>query len=49
MPTIEDRQIIETATEARQGERGPTVRTVLLISTGSLIVLFAGIYAYYFA
>lgn len=37
-------QIIETAREARQGERGPTVRNVLIISTAALIVAFAAVY-----
>jgi len=34
-------QIVETAQEARQAERGPTVRNVLLVSTGLAIVAFA--------
>ena len=34
-------QIVETAQEARQAERGPTVRNVLLVSTGLAIVSFA--------
>jgi hypothetical protein len=34
-------QIVETAQEARQAERGPTVRNVLLVSTGLVIVAFA--------
>ena len=33
--------IIETAQQARQAELGPTVRNVLLWSTGLVIVLFA--------
>jgi hypothetical protein len=34
-------QIIETSREARQAERGPTVRNVLVVSTGLVIVAFA--------
>jgi len=34
-------QIVETAKEARQGERGPSVLMVLLVSTGALAVIFA--------
>jgi len=34
-------QIVETAKEARQGERGPSVLMVLLASTGAIGVIFA--------
>jgi len=34
-------QIVETAQEARQAERGPTVRNVLLVNTGLAIVAFS--------
>ena len=34
-------QIVETAQEARQAERGPTVRNVLLVSPGLAIVAVA--------
>lgn len=36
-----DGQIVETAKEARQGERGPSVLMVLLISTGAVAVILA--------
>jgi len=36
-----DGQIVETAKEARQGERGPSVLVVLLVSTGAIAVIFA--------
>lgn len=49
MAKVENGHIVETATEARQGERGPTVRNVLIASTASVIVLFAIIYVYFFA
>jgi hypothetical protein len=41
MAVERDGQIIETAREARQAERGPTVRNVLVISTALIIVAFA--------
>ena len=41
-------QIVETAREARQAESGPTVRNVLVISTGAVIVLFGVIYFMFF-
>jgi hypothetical protein len=34
-------KIIETAREARQAERGPSVRNVLVWSTGLVVVAFA--------
>jgi hypothetical protein len=37
-------QVVETAQEARQGERGPTVRNVLVLSTGAVIIAFAVIW-----
>ena len=42
------RRIVETATEARGAVPGPQVRVVLLVSTASVIVLFAAIFWYYF-
>ncbi|MGD9770132.1 MAG: hypothetical protein AB7U62_21050 [Pseudolabrys sp.] len=36
-----DGQIVETAKEARQGERGPSVLVVLLVSTGAIAMIFA--------
>lgn len=39
MPTKEHGQIVETATEARQAERGPSVFALLVISTGLAIVI----------
>lgn len=40
--------IIETAREARQAERGPTVRNVLVWSTGLVIVAFAIVWFVFF-
>lgn len=36
-----DGQIVETAKEARQGERGPSMLVVLLVSTGAVGIIFA--------
>lgn len=41
-------QIVQTAREARQGERGPSVRNVLVISTGAVIVALAIVYVVFF-
>ena len=40
--------IIETAQEARQAERGPTVRNVLVWSTSLVIVAFAVVWYAFF-
>jgi hypothetical protein len=42
MATRQDRQIIETPTEARQAEPGPSVLALLVISVG-LAVLILGV------
>lgn len=39
MPTKEHGRITQTPTEARQGERGPSVLALLVISTGLAIVI----------
>ena len=49
MAKVENGRIVESATEARGGERGPTVRNVLIISLTSVVVLFAIVYLYFFA
>jgi hypothetical protein len=41
-------RIVETAQEARQAERGPSVRNVLLWSTGLIIVAFAIVWYVFF-
>ena len=41
-------QIVETAREARQAEPGPTVRNVLVVSTTSVIILFALVWLMFF-
>ena len=42
MATHDDRRIIETPTEARQGEPGPSILALLAVSTG-LAVLILGV------
>jgi hypothetical protein len=42
MATRPDRQIIETPTEARHGEPGPSVLALLIVSTG-LAMLILGL------
>lgn len=37
-------QIVETSTEARQGERGPSVLALLVISTGLAVVILGVIW-----
>ena len=44
----QDGQIVETAREARGAEPGPSVRNVLVWSTGGVIVLFAIVYYIFF-
>jgi hypothetical protein len=44
MATKQHGQIIETPTEARQGERGPSVLALLVISTGLAIVILGMIW-----
>jgi hypothetical protein len=48
MARIEDERIVETTTEARGAERGPTVRNVLVWSLGLVIVAFAIVYFMFF-
>ncbi|WP_445221007.1 hypothetical protein ACKWRH_13925 [Bradyrhizobium sp. Pa8] len=46
--TREHDQIVETATEARQGEPGPSVAALLVISTGLAILILAVIWFVFF-
>ena len=48
MAKLEGERIVETTTEARGAERGPTVRNVLVWSLGLVIVAFAILYFYFF-
>ena len=40
--------VVERPQEVRQAERGPTVRNVLVISTGLIVVLFIIIWFVFF-
>lgn len=48
MATKERRRIVETPTEARQGEPGPSVFALLMISTGLAILILGGIWFAFF-
>jgi hypothetical protein len=48
MAKLEGERIVETTTEARGAERGPTVRNVLVWSLGLVIVAFAIVYFSFF-
>lgn len=39
MTTQQDRQIVETPTEARQAEPGPSVLALLTVSTGLAVLI----------
>mgnify|MGYP001116195470 CR=1 FL=1 len=40
--------VVETATEARQGERGPTARNMVVAGTALVIAAFVVVYIVYF-
>ncbi len=44
-----DRVIVKDATEAREGVTGHNVRYVLVASLAAIIVIFAGLWLYFFA
>ena len=49
MATIgRDHQIVETPTEARQGEPGPSVAALLVVSTGLAILILGVIWFVFF-
>lgn len=41
-------RIVETTREARQAERGPSMRNVLVVSIGLVIVVFAASWLMFF-
>ena len=43
MAREEDNRIVETATEARQGEPGPSGLAMLMVATGLAIVMLRGL------
>jgi hypothetical protein len=48
MPSKKHGIIIETPTEARQAERGPSVLMLLVVSLGLAVVILAGIWFLFF-
>jgi hypothetical protein len=48
MANIENGHIVETAREARGAERGPTIRNVLLTSTGLVVAGFVAVFIVFF-
>src|SRR5947209_6308053 len=48
MATRQDRRIVETPTEARQGESGPSVLALLTISLGLAILILAVVWFVFF-
>jgi hypothetical protein len=48
MATRQHRQIVETPTEARQGEPGPSVLALLTVSTGLAILILGVIWFVFF-
>lgn len=48
MPTKQHGQIVETPTEARQAEPGPSMLAVLTVSTIALVFVFAIVWFLFF-
>ncbi len=48
MAKKKDGQIVETATEARQAEPGPSVLALLTISTGLAVLILGGLWYVFF-
>ncbi len=48
MAKIDNRKIVETPTEARQGERGPSVLVILTISTIAAAFVLAIVWYVFF-
>jgi hypothetical protein len=48
MATKEHEQIVETPTEARQAEPGPSVLALLTISTGLAVLILGGLWFVFF-
>jgi hypothetical protein len=48
MATKKDGRIVETATEARQAEPGPSVLAILVASTGLAIVILLALWFVFF-
>ena len=48
MATRQDRQIVETPTEARQAEPGPSVLALLTVSTGLAMLILGVVWFVFF-
>jgi hypothetical protein len=48
MVTRDDDQIVETSTEARQGEPGPSVAALLAVSLGLAVLVLAVVWFVFF-
>ena len=48
MPDQQGGRTVETAKEARAGERGPSMVVVLVASTLAVAVIFAGLWYFHF-
>jgi hypothetical protein len=48
MATRQQRQIVETPTEARQAEPGPSVLALLVVSTGLAVLILAALWFVFF-
>ena len=48
MPKLEDDRVVETATEARQAERGPSILVVLAISVGLAVLILGSLWMIFF-
>jgi hypothetical protein len=48
MATRQNRQIVETPTEARQGELGPSVLALLTVSTGLAMLILGLVWFVFF-
>jgi hypothetical protein len=48
MPQKEPDQIVETATQARQAETGPSVLALLAISTSLAVLILGGVWFVFF-
>ena len=48
MATKKDGRIVETTTEARQGETGPSVLAIMIASTGLAIVILLALWFVFF-
>ena len=48
MPTEKNGRIVETPTEARSAEPGPSVFALMAISTGLAILLLGGVWLMFF-